>query len=229
MSVRQQVINSFDTKHLCTFSHEIPYRLTNFIDGMAWIGVLAGAAHKAGDTEVEELCKVWLTTVATVGEDARNYAPYQVKDEWLPSKSLSGYWFKEKPQSFAGPAAYHWAIKQGVDLPKDAVRDVEGTAGLLCSAAPVYGWLVKHFTFLRQHFNSFIFAHLLLGKTPPSSMEFSTQNNPFYAYLYGTTVDYTYSMHVSAWPAKHVWGAEEKNKTYTPVCQLASDYLQSTL
>jgi len=198
MDVRQQVINSFDQEHMCGFSHEIPFKYSNFI-------------------------------VVTVGKDARNFAPERIKDSWKSSPVYNGLWFKQKPQSFAGPAAYHWAIEQGTPLPYDMVQDVKSTARWICTLAPLYGWLVKYVSPLRQHFNSFMFAHMLLGKIPPDSMKFSIQDNPFYAYLYGIKESRTYSMHVSAWPAKHVWGTEEKSKTYTLVCQLASNYLQSTL
>jgi len=229
MTNRELVINSFDQDHMCGFSHVVPFRYTNFIDGMAWVSVLAGASHMVGDTEVENLCVRYLTTLVTVGDDARNFAPFPVKDNWLPSRAFQGYYYKEKPQSFAGPCSYLWASECGCALPTDFVDDVRSTAKLYCWLAPLYGLLVNRLDFLKQHLNSVMFAHMLVGKKPPSSLEWTTKDNPFYAYLYGTTVDFEYSKHVSAWPAKHVWGYDEDRDTYTPVCQLASEYLQSTL
>lgn len=230
MTTRDRVIQAFwKVEGVTYFSHEEPFHLTNFIDGMAWLGVLAGAARIAKDPEVEGLCVAWLNTLSQVGPDARNFSPRNLDDSWVPSESIPGLWYKPKPQSFAGPAALHWAYSLDVPVEVENIPAPYTYAQLLCWVADWYGKAVKHFEFLRQHINSLMFAHLLLRKRPPNSLIFAAKDNPLYSYLFGIPCNAVYSDRAGAWPAKNVWGAGEKDQVYTPVCQLAAEYLQSSL
>jgi len=219
--LRQQVIDAFDTENHYAFSHVMPHKYTNFIDGLAWLSILAGSANLVGDNKVMKYCDKWCCFLLEISKDARNFAPVQVDDNWKPS-NVAGIWYKEKPQSFAGPCANQW--RHG----DRSVFNVKTTAMALTFIAPVYGHLVRWIKPLRQHLNSVMFAHMLLNRKPPSSLLFAAKNNMIYSYLYGIKCEAHYR-NTSVWPARNVWDGEEKETTYQPVCELAGRYMQQYL
>lgn len=227
MGCRSQVLEGFREDY--TYSHVLPFEYTNFIDGMAWVSTLWGAALLVGDDEIAAHCGGFIWNLLEVGPDARNFAPFQVKSSWVMSPNQPGYWFKRKPQSFAGPAALRFAINQGADIEPSRVVDVRGQAKVFRALAWPFGYLIRYVKPLRQHINSVMFAHLIAGARPPKSMHFLAHNNPLYSWLYKERCEALY-LNTGPWPAKDYPGnAEIKTQTYTPVCQLAAEYLQSTL
>jgi hypothetical protein len=208
---RKKVIASFD-RVFNTFSHEIPFKYTNFIDGQAWLGITCGAVNH------------------DVGKDSRNFAPCQVKESWINSKAFPELWYKKKPQSFAGPCAVLWAINQGAALyyPENK-RSTYLKAKILCMLASPYGYLIKYVKKLRQHINTFMFAHLLLEKRPPESMRFLSKDNMIYSYIYRVPCQTLYK-NTGIWPAKDYPDNEEVDEQeYTPICNFAGLCLQKVL
>ena len=227
MTTRSQVISCFDPNKHYAFSHVMPVKYEGFIDGMAWVGTLCGAACIAGDTQVKHICEQHINALVESGQDARNYAPVKVDDSWEISPFFPGYWIKRKPQAFAGPVGLYWALRHGADLKTDWVPRPFRAASMMRLIGPVFGYAVRVIKPLRRHINSFMFAHMLVDKTPPRSMKFLTKNNPFYSALYGVKCDYQYPSNAGIWPAKN-WPGKEvvKARTYAPICQLAADLFQ---
>jgi hypothetical protein len=238
------------------YSHVLPWRESDFIDGMAWVGALTGAAAKAGDADLVAAGTKYLLTLATVGYDVRDYADHFV-DGWYVSDVIPGYFYKRDPQAFAGPAMYYWARKQGVELPEVPwMEDPSGLAKLYVACGWLFGALVKPVSFLRQHVNSIWFAHLLLGKKPASTMLWMAKDNPFYSAIAGIKCEADYptltkwsmaeereekeilpmidrqpsAWVVKQWPyTRYVRLGTPAAEEYTPAAPLAGYYLQETL
>jgi hypothetical protein len=239
---RIEVIKAFDPMSGCYY-HKTDYRHHNFIDGMAWCGLLTGAARRKGDKALTELGSFYLGKLLAVGKDARNYALHQVDEEWIASTSMPGYWYLQKPQSFAGPAGLHYA---GLG-PRPAVAPV-----FRCIAW-VYGLTYPLF---ESHLNSIMLAFLIDGKKPPATLEKICLSNPFYAAIYGERVYQEYppmyrytegfsethntivplaNCEPSSWvfrrnPYKEYQckGVVEQHG-YTPIWQVVGEYLQEML
>lgn len=226
--IRRQVIDSFDETY-DTFSHVIPFHYTNFIDGKAWLTMTCVACYLAGDIEIYQLCFKWLRLLNTVGKNARNFAPYQVKDSWKQSKTIPPFWYKEKPQGFAAPCAAAWANKQGVPIEcSKSKKWIKTQAKAMCFVAPLFGYLIRYIPYLRQHINSVMMAHLLLDRKPPESMRFLAKDNMIYSYQYGIKCDTLYPDDEGIWAAKN-YSSNKKSNIYTPICNLTGIYLQKEL
>jgi len=226
MNIRDQVVSAFIPDDGYTYSHKLPFQYSNFIDGMAWVGMLCGAARIKEDCELIELTEGFINNLLLVGPDARNFGPTgKVSSDWLHSGKMPGFSYKRKPQAFAGPAAVHWAVSKGARIDLNRVPDVSGTARFMCATAWLYGHLIKPVPALRQHINSVMFAHLMLGKTPPSSMRFLAKDNPVYQYIFGTHVQEFIYPSNSPWPAKNWPGTTGTIKPYTPICTLVGQLL----
>lgn len=227
--LRQQVIAGFRPDEGFSYSHILPFAYSNFIDGMAWVSILSGSCRLVKDDVLADICDKYLQTLIDVGKDARNFAPFQVKDDWKHSPTMLGYWYKEKPQAFAGPCALYWAISCGSTVDPKGLAIPDGTARWLCRLAPLYGLLFRHISGLRQHMNSIMFAHLLIGKRPPDNMAWITAENMVYSYIYSRRCEANYP-NTGAWPAKDIaFDRTEKAQKYTPTCDLAGRYMQMSL
>jgi len=229
MDIRDRVISAFRPEEGYTYSHRLPFRYSNFIDGMAWVGMLCGAARIAQDWELIELTEGYLINLLLVGPDARNFGPTaKTSPEWERSAHMPGYSYKVKPQSFAGPAALRWAVSKGARVDLSLVPDVTRTARALCLVSPLFGLLVKHIKSLRQHVNSVMFAHLLTDSNTPSTMKFLEIKNPVYQYIGSGAVvdtDFVYP-NTGPWPAKD-WpdSPSVPEGDYTPLCSLVGQLL----
>jgi len=250
---RAQVVAAFypDTGG---YSHVLPRSYKDFIDGLAWVGMGWAASLVAKDTEVAALCQRFVETLLKVGPNARNFAPFQVKDDWKSSSSVAGLWYTEKPQEFAGPAALEYAIRCGA--PIKSPFDVRSKAKTLVATAGVFGCLCRWFEFPRQHLDSVWLAHLVLGKKPASGLLWTVEENPLFSFIAGKKCSAAYPVlkrfkngsektekkvvplsnaKPSAWvfrrdPFKrYVPEGELNEEAYTPVAQLVGDWLQSTL
>lgn len=236
------------------FSQFVPFGYTNWIDGMAWVGLLCGAAHKVGDTELAQKCELYLNRLMYVGQDARNFAPMQVDGSWVKSEKLEGFWFKQKPQSFAGPAGLRFAIDNGANL-NDPFQ-IKRKARWMVLGGSAFGYLVRWVSWFRQHINSMFLAYLILGKRPARSMLWMCEGNPFFSYIAGEkcSVEYPSMYRTSGgrtverdqvmplskskpsswifrrWPkSEYLREGVQNTSGYTPSWQLVGDYLQSTL
>jgi len=229
MAIRDEVIQAFRPTDGFTYSHKLPFQYSNFIDGMAWVGFLCGAAHIIKDAEVIELTEGYLNNLDLVGDDARNFAPSICRPEWEKSTTMPGFSFKRKPQAFAGNAAIAWAISKGAKVNKG--KSVMLQAILMCLVAFPYGLLIR-IGLLRQHINSMMFAHLMLGIKPPCTMKFLAKDNPVYQYIFKTDIDTNFMYpNTGAWPAKD-WPTDKPElevELYTPLCSLVGVYLGNSL
>ena len=249
MALRGQVLAGFNG--YC-YSHVLPFRTTNYIDGLFHVSMLLGAAHIAKDQELIALCTEYIKILVSCGPDTRNFS-YTPMDGWEQYKDM---WVKRKAQSFAGPAALSWAIKQGANIDRKWVPEVNSQALIYCYCGCPFGYLVKWIKALRQHVNSIFLAYLLLDKVPSSSMYWLAYDNPFYLYLYKEECDAAFPISYkttmggttyreekqlfmnrgpSPWPAKN-WPytyynqiGTPANERYTPLCQLVSFYLQQSI
>lgn len=237
-SARSEVIQAFDPVTSCYY-HMTDHRHHGFIDGMAWVGLMTGAAKRYGDKCLEELGTTYLTTLLKVGTDARNYARYRVNDEWISSINIAGYWFLRKPQAFAGPAGLHYA---GLGA--------KPQCKWMLLAAWVYGLTYPLF---ESHLNSIMLAHLIHDKKPPSTMRKLYESNPFYAAIagiksavkYPSIYRYTQATtekrneiqpfelcEPSSWPFRrnpYNWytsAGEPQQEGYVPIWQVVGEYLQ---
>lgn len=226
MSIRQKVIESFDIGHKYAFSNEIPFKYNNYIDGMFHVSMLAGASRIAKDYELMVMCEEYVDNLLAVGNDARNFAPMMVSDSWIPSSKFDGYWYKEKEQSFAGPAMLQWSSDKGVEY--KTKMNKKPMAVLLALIAPIFGILIRFIPKLRQHINSVMLAHLLLGIKPPVTMEFLAEDNMIYSYLYKKKCTVLYD-NTGIWPAKDYDDESIKEQEYTPICNLIGIYLQESI
>lgn len=255
-NARMKVIRAFDAETFYYYS-SYPLAYSNFIDGMAWVGLLCGAALKVGDTIVSDLCVKYLRRLLEVGTNARTFAPLPVEDDWIQSDFIEGFWYKQKAQSFAGPAGLTFAIQCGAPL--QCPYDVKSQAKMMTYAGFPFGILVKYISGLEQHINSMWLAHLILNKKPASTMKWMIEENPFYGYIAGKKISVTYpneSRYLNGetvrrdfivpleWRKPNTWifrnypydefvdtsGTHERCATqYTPIWMLTAEYLQSTL
>jgi hypothetical protein len=250
---RELVLSAFNPDNYY-FSQVLPFGYTNWIDGMAWVGLLCGASYKVGDTELAEKCELYLNRLMHVGPDARNFAPMPVTEEWIKSTKIEGIWFKQKPQSFAGPAGLRFAIDNGAHL-NDPFQ-IKGSARRMVFCGWAFGYLVRWIHWLRQHINSMFLAHLILDKRPASSMMWMCEENQFFSYIARKkcSVEYpplnrTSSGHTvetdeivplaeckpsswifRRWPkSRYLREGTPQSSRYTPWWQVVGDYLQSTL
>lgn len=249
---RQDVIAAFDDH--CCYSNTLPFEYNGFIDGMAWVGLLCGACYMVGDKELAHKSEVFLKTLLKVGKDARAFAPHQVKPHWKKS-TIDGLYYKEDPQSFAGPAGLLFAIQCGAKI--DSPYNIEGIAKFYASLSNIYGyllnvpWLSKK---LRQHINSVMLGCLVSKKKPGKSLKWIYESNPFYAYIAGQKmmVEYPPDKKYSGeeiehkkvqpiskrkpsswiwkqWPTKEYVPSITFIKRYTPIAYLVAYYLQQSL
>lgn len=255
---RKATLDAFD-KNTLVYYHSKPYQYSNFIDGMAWVGILCGAAYKEGDLELARMAERYLNRLLLIGPNARNFAPEKVDDSWKESPTIDGYWYKEKPQSFAGPVGVYFAKKMGanIDIPESSkLPDPHGTARLFTLIAPIFGHLVYYIPWLRQHVNSMFLAHLLLDKKPPESMEYLSKENPFFSYMFAIPCVVSYpevsrysqgrtvtqsnivplrdrkpsSWVFRNWPYDlYIKEGEVLPIEYTPIWMVVGEYLQNTL
>jgi hypothetical protein len=249
---RNMILDSFDDRGC--YSHEVPFTYSNFIDGMAWIGLLCGACHVAGDDELIKKTERYLSILLRVGKDARNFAPKQVNPEWKKSENIDGLFYLEKPQSYAGPFALQFAIQCGAKL--DNPFDKEKSAEFFADWSNLYGYLLNIPWFgkkyMRQHLNTIMVACLVSRKKPGESLEWLYKSNPFYAYIAGVNMDVEYPPDTvysdekiiehkdiqeiskrepspwvwKQWPTKECIGNGTILKKYTPVAYLTAYYLQ---
>ena len=251
--VREEVLKAFHPETYY-YSQFLPFGYTNWIDGMAWVGLLCGASYRVGDRELAGKCELYLNRLMIVGKDARNFAPMQVEDNWLPSKSLPGYWFKQKAQSFAGPTGLRFAIDNGAQLNDPFL--IKNQARWMVQGGWAFGYLVRWVRWLHQYLNSMFTAYLILGERPASSMLWLCEENPFFSFIAGkkclgtypdmrrTSGGYTEERdHIvplvqckpNAWIfrrgpySEYVREGVTQDASYTPTAQLVADYLQSTL
>jgi len=250
---RPRVLSAFNKDNFY-YSHVLAPSYTNFIDGMAWTGILCGAALEVGDNEIADLCRGYIRNILKVGKDARNYAPMQVKPEWIASTTMPGFWYKEKAQAFAGPAALTFANNCGAGI--ETTLNVTAEARLMVASGFLYGILAKRSVWLRGFINSLWFSHLMLNKKPSFTMNWMAEENPLFAYIAGIkqTVEYPdphrYTEGTTAAvkdvvplskcePSAWIFRRDpfmQYTRTgipvlseYTPIWQLCGDYLQSTL
>lgn len=256
--IRARVFGAFNrSDHY--FNHVSPYGYTNFIDGMAWVGLMCGAALRVGDTELAEECRCYLKQLVYVGPDARNYAPGDKApggDHWVASPTVFGFKYYLKAQSFAGPAGLEFANQCGAGVESPYHRSVYSKAKMFTALGMFYGWLYRPVPWLRQHANSMFLAYLIRKKHPPRSMRWLCLGNPFFSYIAGehcnvlplatrkfvngkTVESKTYvtvpEAKPSIWPFRHdVFRAYEgdgtlDSRSYTPIAELCATYLQHSL
>jgi hypothetical protein len=211
---RDKVLTAFSTSNGYYFYHRTPHEYENFIDGMAWIGILCGAAWRAGDKEVAGTCETYLENIIRVGPDARNFMPVRIKETQVESDTMPGYWYTQKAQSYAGPIALAWASSQGASFQggDDLIDRGWKAARTLTKWGWAFGFLAKHIDWFVQHINTMHLAYLLRSKKPASSMAWMSFDNPFYQYIWGKKLETEYP---PMWrdPA----GFSEKRKTPVPL------------
>jgi len=251
---RKLVLKSFNKSDFY-YNHQSPHGYTNFIDGMAWVGLLCGACHLVDDKELAALAENYLRMLLKVGPDARNYAPMKVRDDWIKSETAPGFWYRKKPQSFAGPAALLFAINCGAKL--DNPFNIESRAKWMRFLNPFFGYLVRWFHWFRQHINSQFIAHLINDSKPPSSMLWLCEENPFFSAIAGIECSVEYPKSWSrfqkyetkdvddiqplknrkpsawifrSWPKAEYTGAlPYAGSAYTPTAMVVGEYLQQHL
>ena len=230
MDIRDQVAEAFREEERFGYSHVQPFQYTNFIDGMAWVSMLMGASVIKGDDELITLTQGYVGTLLSVGNNARNFAPAnKAPSGWYYSPIYPMYSFKRKAQSFAGPSALAWAVKMGARVDLRRLVDVSKQSKWLCRISLPFGYAIRYIPSLRQHINSVMFAHLMLGKIPSKSMLFLAKDNPVYSYIFGIKCSATYPI-TGPWPAKDYPGSDKPvNNKYVPLCSLVGEYLQSSL
>ena len=244
MTPRDKYLSAFKNG---VYSQVLPWRMTNYIDGLFHHSMVCGAAYMAQDTEIWLTSKTWIERLLSLDIEARNFAFEQVTESWEP---CGQYWIKRKPQSFAGPAALHWAIEHGAGVNSGGLD--RPNPWFMIITGGVFGYLVKWVDLLSQHINSYFLAYMLEGKKPPKSMYWLAWDNPFYLWLYGeelycefpgrkTTegkivkskdVPFRYR-EPDTWPIKnrpnrlYLNEGEEVNWEYTPICELFVDLLEN--
>ena len=254
---RQKVLEAFESSTFC-YSQVLPLQYTDFIDGMAWVGLLCGASRLVGDKELAKICENFLSRLLAVGPDARNFAPKQVTSEWIKSPSLEGFWYREKPQSFAGPAGLRFAIDCGAPL-NDPFQ-IKSKSRMMTLFGGLFGFALSHSIpwlseGLRQHINSMFLAYLVLGKRPATSLLWLCEGNPFFSYIAGikcsveypdpTSMSEGHTVEENAlvplkdrkpsswifrdWVKSRYVREGTVSQTYTPIWQVVGDYLQSKL
>lgn len=237
------------------FYHIIPHGYSNFIDGMAWVGLLCGASLKVGNQILIKKCERYLQTLIDVGKDARNYAPLPVKNDWKESQTMPGMWYKEDPQSSAGPLGLEFALQNGanINIPEYLQKSIE-QAKKLTTWGFVFGLSSRAISPLRQHLNTMFMAYLINGKKPPLTMRWAYKENPFFSYVGGEKCSVKYpdnrKLKDEIKIKKHAVAELEKTKPnawvfrrdpfieytgeptsmqYVPIWMVVGEYLQNTL
>ena len=213
---RLQTINAFNQDNHY-YNSSSPYGYSNFIDGMAWVGLMVGACMQAGDTHLADMGVQFLNRLLEVGPDARTFAPLQAAPEWIKSITIEGLWYKKKAQSFAGPAGLAFAVKNGAAIAtsgRELIDKAHKSAKTLRKFGWVFGHLCKWLKWPRQHINSMFLAYLIAEKTPPSSMRWLAADNPFYEYIYGKKLNTAYPD-----PRKLMQGATKVRKDIVPLAK----------
>lgn len=251
---REDVLSAFDD-HYC-YSNVLPFEYNEFIDGMAWVGLLCGACYLAKDKELAHKSEVYLKTLVNVGKDARAFASTKVGSSWKASK-VEGLYYKEKPQSFAGPAGLLFANQCGAKI--DNNYKIKDTAKFYAEWSNLYGYLLRIPWFgkkyMRQHVNSVMLGCLVSKKKPGKSLKWIYESNPFYAYIAGKKMEVEYppdtkyskseeiehdeiqpinkrmpsSWIWKQWPTKEYKPSGEPTKRYTPTAYIVAYYLQQNL
>ena len=236
-AIRTDVLRGFSGE---VYKHVLDEPVSG-IDNLGILSLLAGASHKARDYEIEDLCVKWINTCLSIHEDCRNFdvVPH---DGW---KYNGQYYWKRKPQASAGPFSLEWARKVGCNVP--SVWNVDMSA---CLFSLVPSWLIKLKPF-RQHLNTVMLAHLVLGEKPGSSWHWASKYNPFYSYIRGipcpvqyrqiyktvesVETDYIVPM-ANRVGSQWVWkqwpytaSVSRSHKQYTPAALLVAYYLQQSL
>lgn len=257
LEARSQVLEAIHPDNFY-YSHVLPPAYTNWIDGLAWGSLARGAALLKRDWEVASLFFEYTQRLMSVGKDARNYAPHPVQEGWLPSSTMPGFWYRQKPQSFAGPASLKWANRCANLARRPQVEDpfeIDRAARWMVATGWLWGQLCWWFKYPRQHLNSVWLAHLYLGRRPHRGLLWTTQENPFFSYIggipcrvnppetYRTVGGYEVvrkkvvplsRCEPSAWifrrdPFVEYVRIGEPAQRYTPIWWLVSEYLQSLL
>jgi hypothetical protein len=186
---RDTVLASFDPA-TGYYYHTSDKTYDGFIDMLAWVGWMACGCKYMDDQELMDKCLRCVNIILTVGKDARTFAPYQVDTDWKQSTAITGLWYKEKAQSFAGPSAWYKMHKLGIPVADPVgntfdMSSVEREAKWIALGAPAFGYMAKWFSGLRQHINSTWLALEVLEKKAPSSMEWTKYDNPFFMAING--------------------------------------------
>jgi len=252
--VRSKVFEAYDDDTGYFYS-EIPHRYNGYIDGMAWNTVLIGACRKIGDIELAVKAERYVQTIIDVADDARTYAPHQEDKSWKMSPNIPGYWYKEKPQSHAGPLGLKFAMDNGAQLNVPYYLQEKWRSSMkLTKIGWAFGYSVRYITALRQHINTMFTAYLAKGKKPPRSMRWMYEENPYYSYIGGKKCEIEYpDMHkmenkkkTKCKDVQHMkytkpttwifrrdpyakYEGTKGNLEYTPIARLAAEYLQRTL
>ena len=185
----QEMLDAFHDDHFYYF-HTSNKDYSDFIDGMAWVGLMTGVARKLRHYDLAKKGEGYINNILKVGKDARNYAPIKVNDKWQRSDSMPGFYYRMKPQSYAGPFGLAYAVSQGAHI--DNPFNIDGTAKMMTSLGLFFGVLVKHVSFLEQHISTMWLAHLHRRKRPAGTMLWMCEENPFFSYIAGKKCDAKY-------------------------------------
>jgi len=237
------------------FYHTIPHGYSNFIDGMAWVGLLCGASYKVGNIPLAKKCETYLQNLIDVGKDARNYAPLPVQDNWVASQSMPGMWYKEDPQSSAGPLGLQYAINCGaqINVPDYLQNKIE-QAKKLTTWGFVFGISARSVSSLRQHLNTMFMAYLVKGKSPSWSLRWAYKENPFFSFVgrkkcsvkYPSNIKLSNVTKITSWAVTELeyskpnawvfrrdpfveYRGDPTSQQYVPIWMVVGEYLQSTL
>ena len=252
--VRTKVLDAYDSDTGYYYS-TIPHVYNEFIDGMAWNTPLIAACYKVGDLELAAKAEKYVQTIINVGKDARTFAPHKVDDEWLESSSIPGMWYKEKPQSHAGPLGLKFAMDNGAQLMVPDYLKEKWESGIkLTKIGWAFGFSVKYISGLKQHINTMFSAYLAKGKKPSWTMRWMYKENPYFSYIgrKKCVVEYP-DMHklnnVKKTKCKKVvdmkyakpttwifrrdpltkYEGDKSDREYTPIARLTGEYLQMSL
>jgi hypothetical protein len=113
---------------------------------------------------------------------------------------------------------------------------VETKAKLFCMISPIVLYGYKTVSFLKQHVNSVMLAHLLLGKKPGGYEELYV-DNPFYNYIRGVKCPVPDYAVRKPWGSAWLWKQFPVERTipedmafeYTPTALYVAQALQETL
>ena len=237
------------------FYSTIPHVYNEYIDGMAWNAPLIAACLKIGDRELAALAQRYVQTIINVGKGARTFAPIKVDDEWKKSETIPGLWYKEKPQSHAGPLGLKFAIDSGarIQVP-DYLKEKWKRSIKLTRLGWAFGFSVKYISALKQHTNTMFSSYLAKGKKPSWSMRWMYKENPYFSYIgrKKCVVEYpdmrkltntkkTKSKKVvemkytkpTTWlfrrDPRASYEGDPTNIEYVPIARLTAEYLQMTL
>jgi hypothetical protein len=222
VTVRDKILRGFNFKN--EYSHVLPFYKSGYIDGLFHISMLAGAAKISQDNELLNKATTWI----------RNLSLNPGHRDW---DMVNGVVIQtqRKEQSFAGPCALQWAINNGVDI-NYVWDDIKLKAKVLTIISPIVLYGYNQITFLKQHINSCMLAHLLLKSKPICNSEILI-NNPFYKYICGQKCVVNYDTIRKPWGSAWLWkqipieheGPEDLSFEYTPIASYVAAVLQSQL